>query len=107
MLETCHIVDKILCETDTDRLSRHNTLLLLPSVHRSFDNRLFWIDPNNGRVVCSSEVVEEQLAELGIPKDACLPASLLTPQRKEYLKRCINTYSEFALLKASKKKSSS
>ena len=96
LVDSCHIVDAVLCENDDYPAiySPDNRIWLSKTLHAALDSRMLAILPDG---TISTGLSETQLAAMGITRRSRLPPSTLNPRRIAYLKRRPNGYNEFML----------
>ena len=93
-IDSCHIVDEQLLPKGSPlRWSPNNKILLQTHIHRLWDDRHINFDPTTGTLITA--IADSQLRLMGIPKNARLHRSVLTPERCELLSQRIQGWNEF------------
>ena len=96
VVASCHLVDECLCESEVDRYSPHNRVKLHPTIHALFDARKIHLYPDG---TISTDLTDEQLAAIGLRRDACLPNAVLTEARKGFIERRVRRWDEWTVLR--------
>ena len=89
-IHECHIKDAIFC-TPRERVDPANTLRLRSDLHSMYDARMFHIAADGG-VVWDNWISDNELARLGIRRDAAIDFTLMTPARRHYVGQRITHY---------------
>ena len=89
-IHECHIKDAIF-STPRERVDPSNTLRLRSDLHAMYDARMFHFAADGG-VVWDNWISDNELARLGIRRDAAIDSLLMTPARKHYMEQRITRY---------------
>jgi putative restriction endonuclease len=84
LLRASHIKPWI-ASSNSERLDPDNGILLAAGIDAAFDKGYIGFDPETGALLIKNGITSTELAHLGVPANAVLPAGFLTPGRKAYL----------------------